>query len=204
MTRGRPHAEDRGHAQAPPRSHRRRLRRPRRRRRGVVGSDHRSLEPVPVVADTGALAAECARPLPNPVSGTPATFLRLDGIKGESTNHQHWQESEVDQFRIGFGAPGGRRPLVLTKPYDKASPLLLAAAGLGREDQAADRVAAQGRRRLPALLAQRRDRDRRRAHRPRRGGHRAPLPGLRVRARSSTARSTRRLRSACRSRRSSE
>ncbi len=83
-------------------------------------------EPVPVGADTGALAAECARPLPNPVAGTPATFLRLDGIKGESTNHQHWQESEVDQFRIGVGTPGGRRPLVLTKPYDKASPLLLA------------------------------------------------------------------------------
>jgi type VI secretion system secreted protein Hcp len=77
-------------------------------------------------ADTGALAADCARPLPNPLNGTPATFLRLDGIKGESTNHQHWQESEVDQFRIGFGTPGGRRPLVLTKPYDKASPQLLA------------------------------------------------------------------------------
>lgn len=38
----------------------------------------------------------------------------------------HLNESEIDNnFRIGAAAPGGHRPLVLGKPYDKASPLLL-------------------------------------------------------------------------------
>ena len=40
---------------------------------GAVASSAQTTasEPVPAVADTGALAAECARPLPNPVSRDP-------------------------------------------------------------------------------------------------------------------------------------
>jgi type VI protein secretion system component Hcp len=93
---------------------------------GAVASSAQSPpEPREPAASVDALAAECARPLPAPSGAAPATFLKLDGIQGESKNHQHLNESPVDQFRFGAAAPGGPRPLVIGKPYDKASPQLL-------------------------------------------------------------------------------
>ena len=76
---------------------------------GAVVSNAQDRAPAALDA---ALAAECARELPAPAAGAPATFVKLDGIAGESA---------VDTFRIGFAAPGGARPLVLGKPYDKAT-----------------------------------------------------------------------------------
>jgi type VI secretion system secreted protein Hcp len=90
---------------------------------GSVASSAQTTPEAP--EDAGALVDECARPLPAPSGAAPVTFLKLDGIQGESKNHQHLNESPVDQFRLGAGAPGGLRPLVLSKPYDKASPQLL-------------------------------------------------------------------------------
>ena len=82
-----------------------------------------------------ALAAECARPLPNPVTGAAGTFLRLDGIKGESTNHQHGQESEVDTVPDRRRRAGRRAARSCSaKPFDKASPLLLARLVSRRDD----------------------------------------------------------------------
>jgi type VI protein secretion system component Hcp len=77
------------------------------------------------VPRAAALAAACARELPAPGSGAPATFVKLDGIVGESKAAGHLEESEVDAFRIGFAAPGRPRPLVLGKPYDKTSQQVL-------------------------------------------------------------------------------
>ena len=82
---------------------------------GAVASSAQSGRPDAAVDP--ALAAECARALPAPADGTPATGVKFDGIAGESV---------VEQFRIGAATPGGHRPLVLGKPFDKATPQLLA------------------------------------------------------------------------------
>jgi type VI protein secretion system component Hcp len=92
----------------------------------VASSAQSSPEPREGAASVDTLAAECARPLPTPTAGTPASFVKFDGILGESKAPGHVGESEVDQFRFGAGTPGGPRPLVLGKPYDKASPQVLA------------------------------------------------------------------------------
>jgi len=92
---------------------------------GAVASSAQDRTLEPSTAPGAALAAECARPLPAPAGGAPATFLKLEGIQGESKAAGHLDESEVDTFRIGAAAPGGHRPLVLGKPYDKASPQVL-------------------------------------------------------------------------------
>jgi type VI protein secretion system component Hcp len=90
---------------------------------GAVASsaqDSRDVGSAPTL--DAALAAECARPLPAPATGAPAALLEFEGIQGESTAAGHLDESEAETFRIGAAAPGGHGPLVLGKPYDKASP----------------------------------------------------------------------------------
>ena len=88
----------------------------------VVSAAQSSPSPAP------AASADCAR-LPNPADGQPAAFLKLQGITGESRNARHTGESEIDNF--AFGATGGSasrpapRAFVISKSYDKASPLLL-------------------------------------------------------------------------------
>ena len=71
------------------------------------------------------------------------TFLKLDGIKGESTDHKHKGEIEVESFSLGIsggqGSSGGGggagkvsfQSFTITKKLDKASPLLFKAAAKG-------------------------------------------------------------------------
>jgi type VI secretion system secreted protein Hcp len=73
-----------------------------------------------------------------------ATFLKLEGIKGESTEQGHKGEIDLDSFSLGanagtgaFGGGGGAgkatiQSFKITKKLDKASPLLFQAAGSGR------------------------------------------------------------------------
>jgi type VI protein secretion system component Hcp len=74
-------------------------------------------------------------------TGEPRTFLKLQGIPGEATSPGHVGESAVDSFRFGassFPTPGAGgagkaviRTMVIGKPYDSASPALLARATTG-------------------------------------------------------------------------
>jgi type VI secretion system secreted protein Hcp len=82
------------------------------------------------------LAQECARSLPTPANGEPASFLKVQGVAGESRNAAHAGESNVDSFRFGgSGGPAARphaRTMVIGKPYDSASPALVARLANGQ------------------------------------------------------------------------
>jgi type VI secretion system secreted protein Hcp len=72
------------------------------------------------------------------------TFLKLDGISGESTDSKHKGEIELQSFSLASGggshASGGGgsagkvhvQSFVITKVIDKASPMLFKAAGEGK------------------------------------------------------------------------
>jgi type VI secretion system secreted protein Hcp len=71
------------------------------------------------------------------------TFLKLDGIKGESTDSKHKGDIEIESFQWGVGrgisaATGGAgagkttiQSFSITKVLDKTSPLLLQASAQG-------------------------------------------------------------------------
>jgi type VI secretion system secreted protein Hcp len=76
--------------------------------------------------------------------GGGRTFLKLDGVKGESTDKAHKGEIDISSFSIGAGggqhASGGGggagkvtfSSFTITKRIDKASPLLFKAAATGQ------------------------------------------------------------------------
>jgi type VI secretion system secreted protein Hcp len=78
------------------------------------------------------------------VSGGGNTFLKLDGIKGESTDKIHKGEIEIDGFSLsaqgsiqasGGGGGAGKTTIQsfqITKKLDKASPLLFQAVATGK------------------------------------------------------------------------
>lgn len=78
------------------------------------------------------------------LGGTGRTFLKLDGIRGESTDKTHKGEIEISSFSIGtngaaHGSGGGGgagkvsfSSFTITKQIDKASPLLFRAAATGK------------------------------------------------------------------------
>jgi type VI secretion system secreted protein Hcp len=78
------------------------------------------------------------------ISGNGNTFLKLDGIKGESTDKIHKGEIQVDGFALSaqggaqaFGSGGGAgkatiQSFSITKTLDKSSPLLFQAAATGK------------------------------------------------------------------------
>lgn len=77
-------------------------------------------------------------------------FLKLDGIKGESTDSKHKGDIEIESFQWGvgrssqaFGSGGGAgkttfQSFKITKALDKSSPLLLNAAATGKHYKEAD------------------------------------------------------------------
>jgi type VI secretion system secreted protein Hcp len=77
-------------------------------------------------------------------------FLKLDGIKGESTDSKHKGDIEIESFQWGVGrgigsATGGAgagktsfQTFKITKTLDKSSPLLLGAATSGKHIKEAD------------------------------------------------------------------
>ncbi|HZV74781.1 MAG TPA: type VI secretion system tube protein TssD [Conexibacter sp.] len=77
-------------------------------------------------------------------SGGGRTFLKLDGVKGESTDKAHKGEIDISSFSIGAnggthasGGGGGAGKVTfssftITKRIDKASPLLFRAAATGQ------------------------------------------------------------------------
>jgi type VI secretion system secreted protein Hcp len=78
------------------------------------------------------------------LSGNGDTFLKLDGIKGESTDKIHKGEIQVDSFALsaqggaqasGGGGGAGKvtiQSFQITKSFDKSSPLLFQAAVTGK------------------------------------------------------------------------
>jgi len=77
------------------------------------------------------------------LGGGGRTFLKLDGIDGESADKQHKGEIELSSFSIGTSAPhasaGGSgagkvsfSSFTITKSIDKASPQLFKAAATGK------------------------------------------------------------------------
>ncbi|MGH2834690.1 MAG: Hcp family type VI secretion system effector [Solirubrobacteraceae bacterium] len=76
------------------------------------------------------------------VSGN--TFIKLDGIKGESTDSKHKGDIEISSFQWGVGrgvaatsgGAGAGKTMIqsfsITKVLDKSSPLLLSAAASGK------------------------------------------------------------------------
>jgi type VI secretion system secreted protein Hcp len=78
------------------------------------------------------------------VSGGGRTFLKLDGIKGESIDKTHKGEIDIESFSLStggsHGATGGGggagkvsiQSFTITKHVDKASPLLFKAASTGQ------------------------------------------------------------------------
>jgi type VI secretion system secreted protein Hcp len=78
------------------------------------------------------------------INGDGRTFLKLDGIKGESTDKIHKGEIEIDGFSLsaqgGIQASGGGggagkasiQSFQITKKLDKASPLLFQAVATGK------------------------------------------------------------------------
>ncbi len=82
-------------------------------------------------------------------SGAGKTFLKLDGIKGESLDKTHKDEIEVESFSFsatssgnggGSGAAVGKTisSFTITKKLDKASPALFQAAANGKHIKLAD------------------------------------------------------------------
>jgi type VI secretion system secreted protein Hcp len=85
------------------------------------------------------------------VSGGGKTFLKLDGIKGESIDKTHKGEIDIMSFsfgvsnggQVGAGGGGGAgkvsfQSFKITKRLDKSSPLLFQATGSGRHFKFAD------------------------------------------------------------------
>jgi type VI secretion system secreted protein Hcp len=83
-------------------------------------------------------------------SGAGRTFLKLDGIKGESQDHKHKDTIEISSFSIGVGNTGAHgsgggggagkvsfSSFTITKKIDKSSPLLFKAAATGKHFQKA-------------------------------------------------------------------
>lgn len=78
------------------------------------------------------------------ISGNGSTFLKLDGIKGESTDKIHKGEIQIDGFALraqggaqasGGGGGAGKvtvQSFSITKTLDKSSPLLFQAAATGK------------------------------------------------------------------------
>lgn len=78
------------------------------------------------------------------ISGNGSTFLKLDGIKGESTDKDHKGEIAIDGFALsaqgatqasGSGGGAGKvsiQSFSITKKLDKSSPLLFQAAATGQ------------------------------------------------------------------------
>jgi type VI secretion system secreted protein Hcp len=77
------------------------------------------------------------------VSGGGSTFLKIDGIDGESTDKTHKDEIHIDSFSISAqgagsqssGAGAGKvsvQSFSITKTLDKSSPLLFQAAATGK------------------------------------------------------------------------
>jgi type VI secretion system secreted protein Hcp len=78
------------------------------------------------------------------ISGNGSTFLKLDGIKGESTDKIHKGEIQIDGFALsaqggtqssGGGGGAGKvtiQSFSITKRLDKSSPLLFQAAATGK------------------------------------------------------------------------
>jgi type VI secretion system secreted protein Hcp len=78
------------------------------------------------------------------VSGGGSTFLKLDGIEGESTTKDHKGEIAIAGFSIGAqgsapttgsGAGAGKvsiQSFTITKSLDKSSPLLFQAVATGK------------------------------------------------------------------------
>jgi type VI secretion system secreted protein Hcp len=78
------------------------------------------------------------------ISGNGSTFLKLDGIKGESTDKDHKGEIAIDGFALsaqgatqasGSGGGAGKvsiQSFSITKKLDKSSPLLFKAAATGQ------------------------------------------------------------------------
>ncbi len=70
-------------------------------------------------------------------------FLKIEGIKGESTDQQHKDWIDIQSFSWGVsnavdgtGGTTGRStpsPLVISKPIDKSSPLLFLSACVGEK-----------------------------------------------------------------------
>jgi type VI secretion system Hcp family effector len=85
------------------------------------------------------------------------TFLKLDGIKGESTDKQHKDDIEISSFSWGVsnpttigsaasGAGAGKttfQSFNITKVLDKTSPLLLQAAASGQHIKEAELIFAR-------------------------------------------------------------
>jgi|SRR5215831_1839920 len=77
-------------------------------------------------------------------------FLKIEGIKGESTDSKHKGDIQIDSFQWGVGrgissATGGAgagkttiQTFKIVKSVDKSSPLLLAAAASGKHYKEAD------------------------------------------------------------------
>ena len=80
------------------------------------------------------------------MSGGGTTFLKIDGIEGESTQKDHKGEIQIDSFSVGAqssqsigsqssGAGAGKvsiQSFSITKTLDKSSPLLFQAAATGK------------------------------------------------------------------------
>ena len=80
------------------------------------------------------------------VSGGGSTFLKIDGIEGESTDKSHKDEISIDSFSVSAqgaqnigsqssGAGAGKvsiQSFSITKTLDKSSPLLFQAAATGK------------------------------------------------------------------------
>jgi type VI secretion system secreted protein Hcp len=74
------------------------------------------------------------------ISGNGKTFLKIDGIKGESTDKWHKDQISVDSFSLGAHSSGGGggagkttiQSFTITKPIDKSSPLLLQGSAIGK------------------------------------------------------------------------
>ena len=89
------------------------------------------------------LAASLALALPLACSAAVDAFLKVDGIKGESTDDKHKEEIDIESWSVGGkvdlgsnagGARAGKpcvSDLLLVKQVDKASPLLFQALVVG-------------------------------------------------------------------------
>jgi type VI secretion system secreted protein Hcp len=74
------------------------------------------------------------------ISGNGHSFLKIEGIKGESTDKWHKDQISVDSFSLGAHSSGGGggagkttiQSFTITKSIDKASPLLFLGAANGK------------------------------------------------------------------------
>jgi type VI secretion system secreted protein Hcp len=74
------------------------------------------------------------------ISGNGKTFLKIEGIKGESTDKWHKDQISVDSFSMGAHSSGGGggagkttiQSFTITKAIDKSSPLLLLGSAGGK------------------------------------------------------------------------